>query len=207
MWYLLRRWSSQSSGPGSGAGSPPPVQGCSAPGCVRLPRSGPALWSGFPEKPNTSPISRGGLGSCDPCLPPCGGEPTPLLSHWTGSEPPQTRQVAPGGRGGDGSGQDAGVRTPSRQCTQPARLPTPDTWFWLQTQKGVLRCLEKRRGNSRFFSFPGSRSHRQVPRGGELVSSWRSEGTPPPPPSPSVLRSPSLTGQCGNPHPSPLAGG
>ena len=154
MWYLLRRWSSQSSGPGSGAGSPPPVQGCSARGCVRLPRSGPALWSGFPEKPNTSPISRGGLGSCDPCLPPWGGEPTPLLSHWTGSEPPQTRQVAPGGRGGDGSGQDAGVRTPSRQCTPPARPPAPDTWVLAPDAEGGLAMLRKEERKFQIFLFP-----------------------------------------------------
>lgn len=57
MRYLLHQSNFRNSGTGSGRGSPMTALGCSARAPGLLLRSGPALWSGSPEKPMQDPIS------------------------------------------------------------------------------------------------------------------------------------------------------
>lgn len=142
-----------------------------------------------------------------------GGGPTPLPSRWTRSEPPQTHQVAPGGRGGQWAGR--GGRW--SEDTKPARPPHPrHLGSGSRCRRGSFDAQKREEIPDFSLSpslapttgYPGACD----PEGSELrlkleeQAGAEGRGTLTPAAFPPVLWSRSHAGQCSNPNPSPLAG-
>lgn len=136
MRYLLHQSNFRNSGTGSGRGSPTTAPGCSARAPGLLLRSGPALWSGSPEKPTQ-----------DPSAHVCPGRPGPAGGTTAGQLPLGTWLRTLGRRAQRPRGASEG--TGSQRSAGSLLHPPPCFWLWVQ--EGGLRMLGERRQEPRFF--------------------------------------------------------